>query len=95
MQTHAQSRCRSYEACWSFAYSYYSISKSHQSMMGAQRISKAGSCAVHTTLKELHEKSVVQVSNDEWMSHLTLGGEEGAYDRFKALLEEVARMVAE
>ena len=86
---------QNYESCWGPAYSYYTVTKSHQSMLGAQRISKAGACSVHTTIKKVHDESVVEVSNEEWMSHLSLGSEAGAYESLKTLLEAVSAMVPE
>ena len=64
-----------YEACWSLAFSYYSVTKSHISIMGAQRINKAGASSLHTTLKGVFEGSVVEVVNTEWMTHLNIGSD--------------------
>ncbi|CAE7813017.1 unnamed protein product, partial [Symbiodinium sp. KB8] len=45
-------------------------------ILGQPGISKAGACSVHTTIKKVHDESVVEVSNEEWMSHLSLGSED-------------------
>ena len=59
-----------FEATWPLANSYYIITKSHTSMLGAQRISPAGSSPLHSTMKKTFEEAVVEVNSDAWISHL-------------------------
>ena len=41
-----------FEATWSLAFSHYTVTRRHASMMGAQRINQAGQATIHGTIKK-------------------------------------------